>query len=127
MSIVETFAGNGTFVVTNGVLQPLTNIISPTNLVSVFLKPEIRIYPTPTKDWVYINIMTPRQGNLQMKLTNMAGQVLWSKASLYNGQGSIVPINLAAYAAGNYTISIELLMRHGSVIEKGSYVVSKIN
>ena len=127
MTAVETLFGNGSLVVTSGVLQPGTSTVTSTSFVANFLSDEVKIMPNPTKDWLEVNLLTKMRGRVIMTIMAIGGNKLITKQFDYNGTGTIQRFNLSAFAAGQYWLIIELQPPSGGTSKKGSFKVNKIN
>ena len=116
------------YVFTNGLLQYNVENQTETNLVASFLTNEIRMYPNPVKNELYINILHASKGNDLIELLDEKGAKLKEKIVVYNGMGALEIWNLAGLKAGQYFVNI----RHthpvtGRLIKKGAYKILKIN
>ena len=116
------------YVFTNGLLQYNVENQTETNLVASFLTNEIRMYPNPVKNELYINILHASKGNDLIELLDEKGTKLKEKIVVYNGMGALEIWNLAGLKAGQYFVNI----RHthpvtGRLIKKGAYKILKIN
>jgi hypothetical protein len=116
------------YVFTNGLLQYSVQNQTETNLVASFLTNEIRMYPNPIKNELYINILHAEKGNDLIELLDEKGTKLKEKIVVYNGMGALEIWNLAGLKAGQYFVNI----RHthpvtGRLIKKGAYKILKIN
>ena len=116
------------YVFTNGLLQYSVQNQTETNLVPSFLTNEIRMYPNPVKNELYINILHASKGNDQIELLDGKGTKLKEKIVVYNGMGAIEIWNLAGLKAGQYFVNI----RHthpvtGKLMKKGAFQIVKIN
>ena len=116
------------FVFTNGFLQYNVENQPETNLVPSFLSNEIRVYPNPVKNELYINILHANKGNDQIELLDEKGAKLKEKIVIYNGMGALEKWNLSDLKAGQYFLNI----RHthpvtGRLVKKGAYKILKVN
>ena len=116
------------YVFTNGLLQYNVENQTETNLVASFLTNEIRLYPNPIKNELYINILHAEKGNDLIELLDEKGTKLKEKVVVYNGMGALENWNLSGLKAGQYFVNI----RHthpvtGRLIKKGAYKILKIN
>ena len=116
------------YVFTNGLLQYNVENQTETNLVASFLTNEIRMYPNPVKNELYINILHASKGNDLIELLDEKGTKLKEKIVVYNGMGALEIWNLVGLKAGQYFVNI----RHthpvtGILIKKGTYKILKIN
>jgi hypothetical protein len=116
------------YVFTNGLLQYNVENQTETNLVASFLTNEIRMYPNPIKNELYINILHSSKGNDLIELLDEKGTKLKEKIVVYNGMGALEIWNLAGLKAGQYFVNIR--QTHpvtGRLIKKGAYKILKIN
>ena len=116
------------YIFTNGLLQYNVENQTETNLVASFLTNEIRMYPNPIKNELYINILHASKGNDLIELLDEKGTKLKEKIVVYNGMGALEIWNLAGLKAGQYFVNI----RHthpvtGRLIKRGAYKITKIN
>ncbi len=116
------------YVFTNGLLQYSVQNQTETNLIASFLTNEIRMYPNPIKNELYINILHASKGNDLIELLDEKGTKLKEKIVVYNGMGALEIWNLAGLKAGQYFVNI----RHthpvtGRLIKKGAYKIIKTN
>ena len=127
-SAAITTIGNSNLIVTNGLLQYNVENQTEINLAPSFLTNEIRMYPNPIKNELYINILHASKGNDMIELLDEKGTKLKEKIVVYNGMGALEIWNLAGLKAGQYFVNI----RHthpvtGRLIKKGAYKILKIN
>lgn len=116
------------YVFTNGLLQYSVQNQTETNLATSFLNNEIRVYPNPVKNELFINILHASKGNDLIELLDVKGTKLKEKIVVYSGMGALEIWNLAGLKAGPYFVNI----RHthpvtGILIKKGTYKILKIN
>jgi hypothetical protein len=125
---INTMDKSSLIVVTNGLLQYNVENQPETNLVPSFLSNEIRVYPNPVKNELYINILHASKGNDQIELLDAKGVKLKEKVVIYNGMGALENWNLSGLKAGQYFLNV----RHthpvtGKLIKKGAYKILKVN
>ena len=116
------------YLFTNGLLQYSVQNQTENNLAPSFLTNEIRLYPNPVKNELYINILHASKGNDQIELLDEKGTKLKEKIVVYNGMGALEVWNLAGLKAGQYFVNI----RHthpvtGRLIKNGAYKILKVN
>jgi hypothetical protein len=116
------------YLFTNGLLQYSVQNQTENNLVASFLTNEIRMYPNPIKNELYINILHASKGNDMIELLDEKGVKLKEKIVVYNGMGALEIWNLAGLKAGQYFVNI----RHthpvtGRLIKKGAFKILKVN
>jgi hypothetical protein len=116
------------YVFTNGLLQYNVENQTETNLVASFLTNEIRLYPNPIKNELYINILHASKGNNLIELLDEKGTKLKEKIVVYNGMGALENWNLSGLKAGQYFLNIRQTDGvTGKLIKKGAYKILKIN
>jgi hypothetical protein len=126
MAVIETL-NNGSNILTNGVLQPLTDKPFGNNTASAWNNDEIKIFPVPTRGRVEVNILSKQQGRIVMQLVDGMGQIVLTEDFDYNGLGSITVWDLSRLASANYSLRIALTPRPGSVKKSGAFKILKIN
>ena len=127
-SAAITTMGNSNLLVTNGLLQYNVENQPEMNMVASFLSNEVRVYPNPVKNELYINILHASKGNDQIELLDEKGTKLMEKIVVYNGMGALENWNLSGLKAGQYFLNI----RHthpvtGRLVKKGAYKILKVN
>ena len=116
------------YLFTNGLLQFSVQNQTENNLAPTFLTNEVRVYPNPVKNELYINILHASKGNDQLELLDEKGVKVKEKIVVYNGMGALEVWNLSGLTAGQYFLNI----RHthpvtGRLVKKGAYKILKIN
>lgn len=116
------------YLFTNGLLQYSVQNQTENNLDASFLTNEIRMYPNPVKNELYINILHASKGNDMIELLDEKGVKLKEKIVVYDGMGALEIWNLVGLKAGQYFVNI----RHthpvtGRLIKKGAFKILKTN
>ena len=116
------------YLFTNGLLQYSVQNQTEINLAPTFLTNEVRVYPNPVRNELYINILHASKGNDQLELLDEKGVKVKEKIVVYNGMGALEVWNLSGLTAGQYFLNI----RHthpvtGRLVKKGAYKILKIN
>ena len=116
------------YLFTNGLLQFSVQNQTENNLAPTFLTNEVRVYPNPVRNELYINILHASKGNDQLELLDEKGVKVKEKIVVYNGMGALEVWNLSGLTAGQYFLNI----RHthpvtGRLVKKGAYKILKIN
>lgn len=65
----------------------------------------VNVYPNPATDLINVTLNGEPSLNANIRLVNMAGQVMFEK-SVTNAGGTTVPVSVNAYPAGNYLIVV---------------------
>jgi len=127
-SAAITTMNNNDLLVTNGLLQYNVENQTEVNLIASFLPNEIRIYPNPVKNILYINILHANKGKHQIELLDVIGAKLKQVQLYYYGMGALESWNLGGLPAGQYILNIR--QTHpvtGRLVKKGAYKILKIN
>ncbi len=104
MTVINT-ASSSTLVVTQGVLQPTTPTTGIKKTES-FTAQQLKVYPTPTQNTLFIQPDFNKSGQLQCYVTDAAGkEILKHEANLQTGNEK-QQINMESLAAGNYMLVV---------------------
>lgn len=136
-TIIETFYGENAYSnsivgtkwnVTSGILQPFDkNHIIFDNTKPTWTKEEIRLYPIPTRDIVYIDFRSYTTGKISMQLLTLDGRLLGIKEFYHTDATSIQSWNLANLPSGVYHLKITLTSGKGKILKQGTFKIEKIN
>ncbi|RNI33872.1 T9SS C-terminal target domain-containing protein [Hanamia caeni] len=135
-TVIETFQGENAYsnlivgkkwYVTSGVLQPFDkNHILFNSAIPMWTIQEIRVYPVPTPDIVYIDFRSTTTGKVSVQLLTLEGKVLGVKEfSQVNGT-STVSWNLKNLSSGSYLLRILLRSDEGKILKQGTFKFEKI-
>ena len=135
-TVIETFQGENAYsnlivgkkwYVTSGVLQPFDkNHILFNSAIPMWTIQEIRVYPVPTPDIVYIDFRSTTTGKISVQLLTLEGKVLGVKEfSQVNGT-STVSWNLKNLSSGSYLLRILLRSDEGKILKQGTFKFEKI-
>jgi len=120
MTLVGTFAGTG-ISVTQGVLQPVQNT---TGIAGVSIGPdELRVYPVPATDALYIRPAFTTGGTLCIALLDASGKTVSRKITNLSSGTELQELNVGTLAAGNYLLQIAY--ETGSTSKQQSYKIQK--
>ncbi len=136
-TVIDTYFGENTYSntivgkkwnVTSGVLQPFDkNHIIFNSAVPFWTNQEIRVYPVPTPDIVYIDFRSTTTGKIYIQLLTLGGKVLGVKEfSQLNGT-STASWNLKNFSSGSYLLRILLRSDDGKILKQGTFKFEKIN
>lgn len=135
-TITETFFGENSYSnsfvtrswnVTSGVLQPFDK----THIVYNYLAPkwtneEIRFYPIPTHNVVYIDFRSVAAGKISIQLLSRDGKLLGIKEFDLHYSTSTFKWDLTNKASGAYYFRILLLGPYGDLIKQGTFNIEKL-
>lgn len=128
-TVIETFTQPGVngFMLTNGVLQPLTDKPFIQSIASNWTNEEIRIFPNPTRGNFEVNVLSKQQGLLTIQLVDGIGSIMKTTEYFYYGFGKIERFNLTNASSQNFYLRITLSPFPGFTKKVGSYKILKIN
>jgi hypothetical protein len=135
-TVIETFYGKNSYSntivgtnwnVTSGILQPFDkNHIIFNTTIPFWTNQEIRLYPVPTPDIIYIDFRSTTTGKISIQLLTIGGNVLGVKEfSQINGT-STASWNLKNIASGTYLLRILLRSDDGKILKQGTFKFEKI-
>jgi hypothetical protein len=135
-TIIETYYGENSYSntivgkkwnVTSGVLQPFDkNHIIFNFVIPFWTNQEIRIYPVPARDVVFIDFRSTTTGKVSLQLISLEGKILGLKEfSQVNGT-STESWNIKNIAAGVYYLRILLTADDGKILKQGTFKIEKI-
>jgi hypothetical protein len=135
-TIIETYYGRNSTAtsnvgfewnVTSGILQPYDN----TNIVFNFLIPnwtsqEIRLFPIPTHDKVFIDFRSITTGKITIQLLGRDGKTIGTKEFNHSSGNSTQQWNFSNQPSGFYFFRILLTSDKGDILKQGTFKVEKI-
>ena len=135
-TVIETFQGENAYsnlivgkkwYVTSGVLQPFDkNHIIFNSAIPVWTIQEIRLYPVPTSDIVYIDFRSTTTGKISMQLMTLGGRVLGVKEFTQVNGYSTQSWNIKNQPSGVYYLRIILTSFDGKTLKQGTFKIEKI-
>jgi hypothetical protein len=128
-SVIETLTQTGIngAILTNGVLQPLTDKPFAQSVSNNWSNDEIRIFPSPTTGNFEVDILSKEQGQLTIQLVDGQGRSIKSVQYAYYGFGKIERFNITQHASSNFYLRVTLSAFPGFADKKGSFKILKIN
>lgn len=135
-TIIETFQGENSYSnsimgikwnVTSGILQPfdITNIIFNV-LVPEWTSQEIRLYPVPTPNTVYVDFRSVTSGKISMQLMTLGGRMVGVKEFTHINGSTTQSWNMINQPAGIYYLKITLSTNDGKILKHGTFTIEKI-
>ena len=113
--------------VTSGVLQPFDNthiVYNP--VIPNWTNQEIRFYPVPTPNIVYIDFRSATTGKISVQLLTRDGKILGLKEFSQNSGNSTQKWDLTNKAAGVYYFHILLTAPNGDILKQGTFNIEKL-
>ena len=113
--------------VTSGILQPFdaTHVIyNP--FIPRFTNQEIRFYPVPTPNIVYIDFRSQISGKISIQLISRDGKLLGLKEFAPIVGSNIQQWDLTNKAAGLYYFHILLSDTNGNILKQGTFNIEKL-
>ena len=135
-TMIETWYGQNSFSnsivdinwnVTSGILQPFDNThIIYNSLSTSWTNQEIRFYPVPTPDIVFIDFRSVTSGKITIQLLSHDLKLLGSKEFTQISGNSTQKWNLGNQVSGVYYFRILLSSDKGEILKQGTFKVEKI-
>ncbi len=122
MVLVNEWQQNGLYI-TQGVLQP--QIFKLNFNFNVFVDGEIKVFPSPTKDVIKLQMSLQKPGDMTVQIVDALGQVVQTdqiQVTSFQTQ----TYNLSRNAAGMYIIRLRFKSNDGSFNKIGSFKIVKI-
>lgn len=109
LTLVSTVASaDSSVVVYQGVLQPCTEKPGFSPIAADFLPGDFKIMPNPTTGKFEINFFVRENGQMELELVDMMGQVMEKRSFRYYGCCRIEQYDISHLPAGVYLISATL-------------------
>lgn len=128
MALVNTLSSPETgHIITNGVIQPLTTVVSSGNRERPrpFDDNEIRILPNPTRNLLAVSMNMRYEGTATIKLYDVLGTLLYAKIVPAYRYGQMEQINMTGYIKGHYMLKVEFVSA-GYKYKEGFYKIIKV-
>jgi hypothetical protein len=135
-TIIETYYGENSYSntivgkkwnVTSGVLQPFDkNHIIFNSVIPFWTNQEIRIYPVPARDVVFIDFRSTTTGKVSLQLLTLEGKILGLKEFFQINGTSTESWNIKNIASGVYYLRILLTSDDGKILKQGTFKIEKI-
>lgn len=109
LTLIDIFAKpDSLVVVTQGLLQPCTDIITRSFFSTLFAPGEFRLFPNPTRGKFELDFFVRENGKMELTLTDNFGKILETRHYDYNGCCRIEYFDLTRYPAGTYFVIANL-------------------
>jgi hypothetical protein len=115
----------GTFVVTNGFLQPYILYPGQNNEETRFDADEVRIFPNPATEYIEINFTTKQKGKITVQCYDASGKSMITEEYTSNGVDLIERIPITQLSQGLYFVHIVLTASEGYISKKSTYKIIK--
>jgi hypothetical protein len=107
--LVQAFAPpDSSILVTQGVLQPCTDNITPYPLTLLFDDGDYRLFPNPTSGKFEVDFFVRTPGQMSLQLINSMGQILSTKTYHYDGCCRVELFDISRYPNGVYFVVADL-------------------
>ncbi len=123
MTMVSTGTGTN-LVVTQGVLQPTTPTTSVKD-IRLLGADELKVYPVPTRDILYVLPALNQKGDLDLALTDINGRVVLQQTAHLTTGNEKQEINMSALSAGNYFLNA--VFTGSESAQQTSFKIQKLN
>lgn len=107
--LIQTFSsGDSSVHITQGLLQPCTDKITASPLITLFENSDYKLFPNPTTGKFELDFFVRTNGQMSLQLVDVIGRVLENRTYQYNGCCRIELFDLTRYANGVYYVMAEL-------------------
>ena len=107
--LIQAFAPpDSSILVTQGVLQPCTDVITGSPYTVLFEDGDYKLFPNPTSGKFEVDFFIRTPGLMSLQLVNGLGQVLMSKSYHYDGCCRIELFDISRYPNGVYFVVADL-------------------
>ena len=135
-TVIDTYFGENSYSntivgkkwnVTSGILQPFDkNHIVFNTSIPLWTNQEIRVYPVPTPDIIYIDFRSTTTGKISIQLLTLGGNVLGVKEFSQSNGTNTASWNLRNFSSGSYLLRIILKSDDGKILKQGTFKFEKI-
>jgi hypothetical protein len=109
MLLIQAFAPlDSSVLVTQGVLQPCTDIIGYSAFTLLFAEGDYKLFPNPTSGKFEVDFFVRTPGQMSLQLINSVGSILWSKSYHYDGCCRVELFDISKYPNGIYFVVADL-------------------
>jgi len=113
--------------VTSGILQPYdTKNIVYNFLIPTWTSKEIRLFPIPTHNIVFLDFRSITTGKITIQLVGRDGKTIGTKEFNHTNGNSTQQWNFSNQPAGFYFFRILLTSDKGDILKQGTFKVEKI-
>lgn len=107
--LIQAFApSDSSVLVTQGVLQPCTDVIHRSPYTVLFEEGDYKLFPNPTSGKFELDFFVTTPGLMSLQLVNSLGQVLMTKSYHYDGCCRIEFFDISRYPNGVYYVIADL-------------------
>jgi hypothetical protein len=132
--LIQAFAPpDSSVLVTQGVLQPCTDVITGSPYTVLFEDGDYKLFPNPTSGKFEVDFFIRTPGQMRLQLVNSLGQVLMTKSYHYDGCCRIELFDISRHPNGIYYVVADLKPDNNrpgdnlEVIRHSGFKVIKLN
>ena len=124
VTLTSTFS-TPNLIVTQGVLQ--NNATGSSNGIHTLaaIKQNIKVYPNPSKDVIYLQAEDKSEAKFQYALLDISGKMILNKSTAMSSNAKTETVDLSGFPAGIYILKVTELNKQETSTQ--SYKVQKIN
>lgn len=109
MALINAFAPTDSSVLlTQGVLQPCTDVVGGSALTLLFEQGDYKLFPNPTSGKFEVDFFVRTPGLMSLQLVNTMGQVLMTKSYHYDGCCRVELFDISRHPDGVYFVVANL-------------------
>ncbi|MBL7759898.1 MAG: T9SS type A sorting domain-containing protein [Sediminibacterium sp.] len=125
-TLIETFTTtDNSVILTNGVLQPITDKDLQTVPIQGWTKEEIKLYPVPVNTLLQFDLFSNDTGRVEIQLYDLLGRTLGLREFQYNTLPVNQKIDFSKYASGPYFLRVSLYS-NGFLKKSGVFKILKL-
>ena len=102
------YTTDSSYLLTQGVLQPCTDVIGVSPYTVFFEAGDFKLFPNPTPGPFEVNFFVRTPGQMNLQLINSLGQILEKRSFHYDGCCRIEHFDLTGRPAGVYMVVADL-------------------
>jgi len=125
-TLIETYTTtDNSVILTNGVLQPITDKDLQTIPIQGWTKEEIKLYPVPVNTLLQFDLFSNDTGRVEIQLYDLLGRTLGLREFQYNTLPVNQKIDFSKYASGPYFLRVSLYSK-GFLKKSGVFKILKL-
>ncbi|MBH2004391.1 MAG: T9SS type A sorting domain-containing protein [Sphingobacteriia bacterium] len=125
-TLIETYTTtDNSVILTNGVLQPITDKDLQTIPIQGWTREEIKLYPVPVNTLLQFDLYSNDTGRVEIQLYDLLGRTLGLREFQYNTLPVNQKIDFSKYASGPYFLRVSLYSK-GFLKKSGVFKILKL-
>lgn len=118
LTLVDTYSGSGgNLILTQGLLQPCTDMVTKSPEILLFGANEIKIFPNVTPGIFEVDFFLNIPGQMELQLTDALGRVINKRNFTYHCCDRIERYDISKYADGVYFLNARFTPNHPELLD----------